>query len=146
MSALPDPGMVNGAVTAVRRFTVRVAGFDGGFACRADQRVLEALAATPFGGPGRPTRPDLKIGCRRGGCGICRVRVLAGCYETTVMSAAFVDEGERGEGYALACCLYPRSDLVVQPARKPRPAPGSAGAAGGDSPWPRDAAVRAPGE
>jgi ferredoxin len=146
MSALSDPGVVNGTAVAMRRFTVRVAGFDGGFACRADQRVLEALAATPFGGPGRPKRPDLKIGCRRGGCGICRVRVLAGHYETTVMSAAFVNEGERSEGYALACCLYPRSDLVVEPARKPRPAPGSAGAVDGDSPWPRDPAVRAPGE
>lgn len=113
-SDLPrDAGAVPNA-----RFTVRVAGVDGGFLCRPDQRVLEAMAGTLFGGGS--SRPDIKIGCRRGGCGICRVRVLAGSYEVTVMSAAFVSQREQGEGFALACCLYPRSDLVVEAARRPR--------------------------
>jgi len=146
MPMLCDSRAVSGAAVTTRRFTVHVAGFEAGFACRADQRVLEALAATPFCAPSRPMRPDLKIGCRRGGCGVCRVRVLAGSYETTVMSAAFVTQGERSERFALACCLYPRSDLVVEPARKPRPAAGIASAADGDGPSPRDPWPRSPGE
>lgn len=106
-----------------QRFTIRIEGADASFACRADQRVLEALEATWFG-PGGPKRPDLKVGCRRGGCGVCRVLVLAGEFDAAPMSAAFVDEEERREGYALACSIFPRSDLLLRPARKARTAAG----------------------
>jgi ferredoxin len=95
-----------------------VAGADGAFACRTDQRVLEAMMGTMFGLPGAPTRPNLRVGCRRGGCGACRVRILDGQYDTEAMSAAHVTANDRLAGFALACCLYPRSDLVLEPAPK----------------------------
>lgn len=107
--------------TLPERFVIRVEGSDASFTCRGDQRVLEALNATWFG-PGGSKRPDLKVGCRRGGCGVCRVQVLAGDYDTDAMSAAFVDDQERCAGYALACCIFPRSDLLLRPARKARAA------------------------
>ena len=55
----------------------------------------------------------IMIGCRGGGCGVCRVRVLAGDYRTERMSRAHVTEAEEQAGYALSCCLYPLSDLHI---------------------------------
>ena len=56
----------------------------------------------------------LPVGCRRGGCGICRVRVLEGAYESGPMSRAHVTAEQEREGVVLACCIYPRSDLVLR--------------------------------
>ena len=58
------------------------------------------------------------IGCRGGGCGVCRVRVLEGEYHTSPMSREHVSEAEQEAGYALGCCLFPRSDLVLSVSRK----------------------------
>ena len=94
------------------RYTIHIR--DAAFSCRPEQRVLEAMAGSLF----PKAKPGLTVGCRRGGCGICRVRVLEGNYETSAMSASFVSEAEQQEGYALACCIYPRGDLSLVPARK----------------------------
>jgi ferredoxin len=53
------------------------------------------------------------VGCRGGGCGICRVRVIEGTYRTGKMSRRHVSEEDLAKGYALACRLYPTSDLVL---------------------------------
>jgi ferredoxin len=57
--------------------------------------------------------------CRGGGCGVCRVRVVAGDYHTRRMSREHVSEADEAAGYALGCCLYPDSDLVLEVATKP---------------------------
>ena len=59
------------------------------------------------------------IGCRGGGCGVCRVRIVAGDYHTTRMSREHVSETDEAAGYALGCCLYPESDLVLSAAPIP---------------------------
>lgn len=75
------------------------------FRCRSGHSVLQAMSDAG--------KALLRIGCRSGGCGICRVRVLAGRFHTGVMSAAQVSADERRDGYALACKLYPDSDLQL---------------------------------
>lgn len=62
----------------------------------------------------------LDVGCRGGGCGVCRVQVVEGEYETQRMSKRHVSDEERAAGYALSCRLLARSDLVVRPAPSPR--------------------------
>ncbi|MGB1563488.1 MAG: 2Fe-2S iron-sulfur cluster-binding protein [Sinimarinibacterium flocculans] len=59
-------------------------------------------------------RKGIPVGCRGGGCGVCKVRVVSGEYSTGCMSRAHISPEERAEGYALACRLYPKSDLEVQ--------------------------------
>jgi ferredoxin len=54
------------------------------------------------------------IGCRGGGCGVCRVRVLQGDYRTGKMSREHVSLEDEQQGFALGCCLYPISDLVLR--------------------------------
>lgn len=79
--------------------------------CREDERVLYALERDGRAGPGA-----IRVGCRQGGCGACRVRVVSGGFETGKMSRAHVTQEEQDQGYVLSCRLYPKSDLVLEPA------------------------------
>ncbi len=76
--------------------------------CSASESVLTALE--------RDGRAAVRVGCRRGGCGACRVKVLEGDYETMKMSRAHVTEREQAQGYALSCRLLAKSDLVLEAA------------------------------
>lgn len=75
--------------------------------CAAEQTVLAALSGV---GDRR-----VQVGCRNGGCGVCRVQVLSGEYECGQMSAAQVSESDRARGVVLACRVQPRSDLCIRP-------------------------------
>lgn len=55
----------------------------------------------------------IKVGCRGGGCGFCKVRILSGDYESKKMSIKFVTPEDREAGYALSCRVFPRSDMEV---------------------------------
>lgn len=56
----------------------------------------------------------IPIGCRGGGCGVCKVQVLAGEYETGKMSRCHVSEQDEAQGIVLACRIVPRGDLRVR--------------------------------
>ncbi|WP_311733412.1 2Fe-2S iron-sulfur cluster binding domain-containing protein [Variovorax sp. Sphag1AA] len=58
-------------------------------------------------------RKGIPVGCRNGGCGVCKVRVIEGEVDRRKMSRAVIAADEEQEGYALACRIYPRSDLRV---------------------------------
>jgi ferredoxin len=76
------------------------------YPCAASQSALRGMEA--LGGRGIP------VGCRQGGCGVCKVQVLSGTYVKRVMSRAHVSEQEEREGRVLACCIYPTSDLRLK--------------------------------
>lgn len=75
--------------------------------CPPGTSVLRAMVAAGRG--------DLPLGCRSGGCGVCRVRVTDGEYTVGVMSAAQVDADAAARGIALACRLFPSTDLRITP-------------------------------
>ncbi|QGN54003.1 2Fe-2S iron-sulfur cluster-binding protein [Novosphingobium sp. Gsoil 351] len=76
------------------------------FDCGEDERVLLAME--------RCGADDIGVGCRGGGCGICRIRVVDGDYRTGKMSAEKVSDADRAAGFALACRLYPADDLLIE--------------------------------
>lgn len=76
------------------------------FTCPEEVDVLRAMTALG--------RKGIPVGCRGGGCGICKVRVLSGPYRTGKMSRARITEAEAINGYALACKLYALGDLRLQ--------------------------------
>jgi ferredoxin len=82
-----------------------IVGDGDGFRCGPDERVLLAME--------RQGRTDIPVGCRGGGCGICRVQVVQGRYRTGPMSRRHVTAEDAGNGYALACRLYAQDDLVL---------------------------------
>ncbi len=59
------------------------------------------------------THGRIIFGCRGGGCGICRVKVIEGTFETGLMSASQITPEDLANGEALACKLFPTSDLVI---------------------------------
>lgn len=75
-------------------------------ACTEDRSLLASME--------RLGRKGIPVGCRNGGCGVCKVRVLDGTCERRVMSRAHVSHDEEREGFALACRITPRSDMAVQ--------------------------------
>ncbi|MDH4146648.1 MAG: 2Fe-2S iron-sulfur cluster binding domain-containing protein [Acidimicrobiia bacterium] len=84
---------------------VTLAGTGATFACPGDQVVLKAALAA-----GQRAIPS---GCHGGGCGVCRVRVLAGPYRVGRMSRAHVTEADEAAGFTLACKTFPEGALVV---------------------------------
>lgn len=87
-------------------FRIRVADTSLDFECREGQPVLSAMSAA--------NEKCVQVGCRSGGCGVCRVQVIAGEFDTGSMSQAEVCAGDRAKGIVLACQLLPRSDLAIR--------------------------------
>jgi len=95
-------------VPTQRKCAIRIKGDPKLYVCGRDEKVLLALESAG--------QAAINVGCRRGGCGVCRVRVIAGDYSTAKMSRAHVTEEEEAQGYALACRLIPATDLEIETA------------------------------
>lgn len=76
------------------------------FVCAAGENILKAME--------RLNRKGIPVGCRGGGCGVCKVRINAGRYSTKKMSREHVSVNEEAAGIGLACRLLPASDLALQ--------------------------------
>ena len=85
---------------------VRVLNRDQSFECAEDQVLLVGME--------RHSAQAISVGCRGGGCGVCKIRILNGEYETKRMSKAHISAAESEQGYALACRVFPRSDLEIE--------------------------------
>lgn len=73
---------------------------------RDGETVLAALTRASF---------RYRIGCRRGGCGICKVRLALGevRYERPIAASVLTDE-ERVEGVCLSCRAVPVTNVVIE--------------------------------
>jgi ferredoxin len=76
------------------------------FQCSEDQNLLRGMEQIGVRG--------IPVGCRGGGCGICKVQVVSGRYRTERMSRACITEEEEQHGIALACRLFPAEGLSVR--------------------------------
>ena len=56
-----------------------------------------------------------RVGCKRGGCGICKVQLLAGevRYERPIADSVLSDD-ERVEGICLSCRAVPLTNIVIE--------------------------------
>ena len=114
-----------------RTFHISIVGADD-FDNSASLNVLRAMEQACARG--------IDVGCRSGGCGVCRSEVLAGTYTERPMSKAHVPAEDRARGVILACRIIPTSDLVLRPlGRRPQPLSTTATEPGhetqGASPW-----------
>ena len=73
--------------------------------CDEQETVLNGMA--------RLGRKGIPVGCRGGGCGLCKVQVLSGEFDCGRMSRRHVNAIDREQGLVLACRLFPRSDLAI---------------------------------
>lgn len=84
-------------------YTVTIAETQESYRCLDERSVLQGMEA--LGKKGIP------VGCRQGGCGVCKVHVLEGSYDKRVMSRAHISAEEESTGCVLSCRIYPNSDL-----------------------------------
>ena len=97
-------------MTAGTTITVLPGGLT--FPCSTSANLLDGVE--------RSGTKCLPIGCRRGGCGVCRIHVLDGTFTTKVMSKAHCTEADIASGVVLACRVFPLTDLLVEPYPKTR--------------------------
>jgi ferredoxin len=95
-------------------YRILLAGGQRELQCEPGQTVLGAAIAAGV--------DWLPIGCRGGGCGVCRVAVRGGSYETGRMSKRHVTSDDESVVFALSCRVYPTSDLELEYAPAQRPA------------------------
>jgi ferredoxin len=91
----------------VARFLIVVEGLCR-FFCQANESVLA--------GAERSGMLALPVGCRRGGCGVCRIRVVSGRFNAGFMSNAHLTAMQPADGFSLACRNNTLSDLVIRTA------------------------------
>ncbi len=59
-------------------------------------------------------RRGIPVGCRGGGCGVCKIQVTSGTYLKRKMSRTVVSETEEADHIVLACRCTPTSDLTLK--------------------------------
>lgn len=94
-------------------YTITIEDDGSRYRCTDTRTLLEGMEA--LGKKGIP------VGCRGGGCGVCKVQVLSGSYTQRVMSREHISEQEEAQGYVLACRVRPTSEVhlrVVGPMKK----------------------------
>jgi ferredoxin len=112
-------------------YTITIAETGERYRCPETSTLLAGMEA--LGKRGIP------VGCRGGGCGVCKIEILAGTYSKRVMSCEHVSEADEAAHRVLACRTKPTSDItlrvlgsmskqVCRPASVP-PAEGGAGRA-----------------
>lgn len=69
------------------------------YACSETESVLEGMV--------RLGRRGIPLGCRGGGCGVCKVQITAGEYRSRVMSRQHVSAAEQAADCVLACRVHP---------------------------------------
>jgi CDP-4-dehydro-6-deoxyglucose reductase len=71
-----------------------------------DETVLRALARAGL---------RYRVGCKRGGCGICKVQLVLGevAYERPIAPQVLSDD-ERVEGVCLSCRAVPLTNVVIE--------------------------------
>jgi len=76
------------------------------FPGKAGQSVLKAMEQRGL--------ECVAVGCRGGGCGLCKVTVREGDYECGKMSRVHAPPEALAQGEVLACRIYPLSDLIIE--------------------------------
>src|SRR5262245_64168802 len=86
-------------------YTVSFAPVGDLVVCRGDESVLAAIMRSGA---------KVMFGCRGGGCGTCKMRLLSGRVDHGRCSVAVLPEAEKRAGAFLSCQARPLSDLRVE--------------------------------
>jgi len=92
-------------MTSIDRSDYQIEISDTGrsFVCRSGETLLRGMEAA--------LEDPIAVGCRGGGCGVCKIHIIEGTFSAKAMSRAHISEAERAKGVVLACRVFPASDL-----------------------------------
>jgi ferredoxin len=86
--------------------TVHIRDTGESYRCQTDESLLTGMHK--LGKRGIP------VGCRNGGCSVCKVQVLTGDYQQIrAMSREYVSDDDLATGRVLACCVAPKGELEL---------------------------------
>lgn len=88
----------------VKVHKVTIFGTDIIFNCHEDEYLFAAMHRAGV---------IIQSGCRGGGCGICKVRLIGGEVSRETMSREHISEADESAGFLLSCRVKPLSDLVL---------------------------------
>lgn len=88
------------------KYKVRLVELGYEYQCDEHESLLVAMARTGKNG--------IPLGCRGGGCGVCKVQVLTGTFASKTMSRNEVSREDEACNLLLACCVFPRSDIELR--------------------------------
>lgn len=113
-------------------YTVQIENLGESYPNSSEQTLLAGME--------RLGRSGIPVGCRGGGCGVCKVHITDGRVACKKMSRAHVTVEEQAQGFVLACRCRPLSDIRLTVVGKMKAAVfgdkhsvSPAGAAGGDA-------------
>jgi len=85
------------------KYRIHIENSGEDYSCASDLSLLRGMEVLG--------RRGIPVGCRGGGCGVCKVQVTSGSYVSRVMSREHVSEDDEREGRVLACRVRPCSDV-----------------------------------
>lgn len=87
--------------------TVTIADSGETFRCGTQDSLLEGMR--------RLGKRGIPVGCRGGGCSVCKIEVISGAYEQfRPMSREYVSDEDLAASRVLACCVRPLGDVTVR--------------------------------
>ena len=89
----------------MNRFDVVIEDTGETYRCAETRSLLEGMEVLG--------RKGIPVGCRNGGCGVCKVEIHRGTYAARVMSREHVSEEDERCGRVLACRVRPTSDVSL---------------------------------
>ncbi len=104
-----DAAGLAGAVdteNAAARYNITIADTGEHYSCAGHQSLLAGMEQLG--------RKGIPIGCRCGGCGICKIAILEGEVRIQKMSRAQVSAEEEAQGVVLACRVRPLSAIRLR--------------------------------
>lgn len=87
-------------------YTVTLTEIGESYVCGEGESLLAGML--------RLGKKGIPIGCRGGGCGVCRIEVVSGLVRVKTMSREHVSHDDETAGRILACCAYPASDITLK--------------------------------
>jgi ferredoxin len=95
------------AQEAPKYYDIEIAETGETFRCSENESVLEGMR--------RLGKRGIPIGCRSGGCSVCKVKVLSGKFhQHRPMSTEYISKEELEDSCVLACCIKPDANIRVE--------------------------------
>ena len=85
---------------------IKVVNLNEEFRCSSESSLLTGME--------HQQKKAIQIGCRGGGCGVCKIRIVSGDYTAKKMSIKHVTAEQAAQGFALSCRIFPQSDMLIE--------------------------------
>lgn len=87
-------------------YTVVIEETGESFRCSPQESLLVGME--------RLGKKGIPVGCRGGGCGVCKVEITEGTFQKRVMSREYVSVEDEAACRVLACRVKPTSDIRLK--------------------------------